>query len=338
MILQFLQITNSTTLSDLSDVVGPRNTEYLLATNNLSWQPNIGRQFYQMQQYVIDNSEDVTWQRKSTILNRLTSDTDVFETASLLSESGWKVLSELDTLPNTLKIPETIEVPSSTSIIGDGIPIGRSIYELAMNGLSNPPHAIDPGIFNEYSNVKATQLIDPSSSYGSGDVFQYFNLPWGDITLYSSLSDSFVDFPVYPEELEDSRKANYSTMPDMLYQYEPWYVYTGSGPRSNSYTFKMHRDMFSGNHSDGQANDLIRFCEANCYPEFNGSAVNVSQVSLYIVGNLLINGILTDVSVKWNGPILSDGWYASFELTLTITEVSQQALNYNSVRNLPLIG
>lgn len=334
---QYLKIKESTKLSDISDIIGYNNTQYLLAGNNLQWQPNVGKQFYQLQSQTIADSEDVTWQRKSTILNTLTDSTDVFETASLMSESGWKVLSNLSTLPNTLKIPDTIEVPSSTDIIGDGLPIGRRTYEEAINGLTTPPHTIDPAIFNEYSTIKSSQIID-SAYVQTVDTFQYFNIPWGEVTLYSSLSNESIDFPVYPEELEDSRKANYNQMTELLYQYEPWYVYHSSGPRSNSYKFDFHRQMWTGDESDGKANELIRFCQAQCYVNFNGSCVVTPLVTLYVAGSSLIHGIMEDVSVKWDGPILSDGWYAHCELTLSITEISEQALTHDSVRNLPLIG
>lgn len=337
MAIKYLQISRDTTLSDINDIVGPRNTQYILAANNLSWQPYVGREFYSMQDDAIANTPEVNWQRKSALLNSLSGSTDVFEMASLLSESGWKVLSTLDTLPGTLKIPETVDIPLSENIVGDETPVGRLIYSRAMSDLAAPPHTIDPGIFNEYSTIKASQIID-SSTNTSQNTFQYFNIPWGDITLYSSLTGESIDVPAYPEELSDSRKANYNTMPDMIYQYEPWYVYNSSGPRSPIVTFNLHRDMWSGDHTDGKANDLIRFCQANCYPEFNGSAVNVSQVTLYIVGQTYISGILTDVTVKWDGPILSDGWYAHFELELSFTEISPQALTYTSVRNMPLIG
>lgn len=334
---QYLKIKSNTKLSEISQVVGVRNTQDILAANNLSWSPNVGSQFYTMQNAAIRDSEEVTWQRKSTILNTLTDSTDVFETASLMSESGWKVLSTLSTLPNTLKIPETVEVPTTTDIIGDGVTVGRSIYLSAMSCLETPPHAIDPAIFNEYSTIKASQIVE-STSVESIDTFQYFKIPWGDVTLYSSIDGDFKDFPVYPEELDDSRKANYSQMQEILYQYEPWYVYTSSGPRSPSLTFKFHRDMWTGDHTDGKANELIRFCQAQCYPEYNGTAVNSPIVTLYIKGSTFITGIMTDVSVKWDGPLLSDGWYAHCELTLNITEVAKQSLTYSSVKSMNLIG
>ena len=100
----------------------------------------------------------------------------------------------------------------------------------------------------------------------------------------------------------------------------------------------MHRDMWSGDHSDGKANELIRFCEACCYPRFNGAAVNSGTVTLYIKGQPLISGIIEDVTVHWDGPILQDGWYGHFTLEITITEIASRALNYDVVKSMPLIG
>lgn len=334
---QYLKIKESTRLSDISDMIGVNNVQYLLSGNNLDWSPNVGKQFYSLQNSVIQSGESIDWQRKYTILNTLTDSTDVFETASLMSESGWKVLSNLNTLPNTLKIPDTISVPNTTDIIGDGNPVGNIIYEQAMTGLTTPPHYIDPAIFNEYSTIKSSQIVTDTPTT-SVDTFQYFNIPWGEVTLYSSISGETAEFPVYPDEVSDQRKANYTQMTELLYQYEPWYVYNSSGPRSNIYEFDFHRQMWTGDETDGKANELIRFCQANCYVNFNGSAVIAPIVTLYVAGSNLITGIMEDVSVKWDGPLLSDHWYAHCKLSLTITEVSKDALTYSSILSKSLIG
>lgn len=334
----FLKISDTTTLGELADRVGTNNVQYMLAANNLEWTPSVGKSLVNQQSNAASSSENIEWQRKSTILNTLTDSSDVFETVSLMNETGWKILSSTGSLPGTLKIPDSVSLPSATDIIGDGNPVPRMTYEKAMEGLQNPPHNIDPSIFNEYSSIKPTQIVDTSRYNQSSDTFQYFNIPWGEVTLYSTMDGESVDFPVYPEEVSDARSANYSTMPDMLYQYEPWYVYNSSGPRTNTYKFDFHRQMWSGDESDGMANDLIRFCEAQLYPKFNGSAVNGPMVRLYASGNILISGIMNDVSVSWDGPILNDGWYAHCQLELTITEIAEQALTYDSVRQLPTIG
>lgn len=335
--MQFLKIKQSTKLVDIANVVGNKNVEYLLAVNDLQRKPNIGKQFYDKCKQVIAESSDIDWQRKSTLLNTLTSSSDVFEAASLMNNAGWKILSKLGTLPDTLKIPESISLPDSTELLGNNIPIGRVIYDKAISSLENSPHIIDPGIFNEYSTIKSTKIVEYSSAT-SNNPFQSFNIPWGDVSLYSSISNTSIDLPCYPEEIDDSRKANYTTMPDLLYTYEPWQVYESSGPRSNPYRIMFHRDMWSGDHKDGKANELIRFFESNCYEDYKGAAVNTPTVTLYIKGRTLISGIMEEVSTNWSGPLLDDGFYAVCELSFTITEVSKRALNYNSIKSMPLIG
>lgn len=333
--MQFLTISDSTTLAELSDRVGDRNVERMLAINGLTRTPRIGKQFRNNVNNIIQTNQSANWQRKSTVLNQFSSDSDIFETAALLDDNSWKVLSALETFPGMLKVPETVVLPSAVDILGNGQGVGSVIYNQVMQSLSTPPHTVDPSIFNEYSIRKGSQIVDYVDR--NTDAMQWFNLPWGDITLYSSVANDSIDFPVYPEEYEDGVKANYTTMPDLLYQYEPWYLYQSSGPRTNSFTFHAHRDMWTGDHRDGKANELIRFCEAACYPEYNGSAVNSDTVTLYIKGSPLISGIMTDVSVKWMGPIGLDGWYLEFELTINITEISTTALNNTSVRQKPLI-
>lgn len=334
--MQYLSINSDTTLADLSDRVGDRNVETFLAINGLTRSPNIGEQFTSMIENILQTGSIVDWQRKSTILNKFSGDSDIFEEAALLDNNSWKVLDALETFPDRLKVPETITLPSSTDILGNGQGVDSRVYENAMNSLANEPHTIDPGIFNSYSTIQNTQItgsVTPTSTNTT-----LFNLPWGDVSLYSALAGESVDIPVYPEELEDSVQANYTTMPDLLYQYEPWQIYQSSGPRSNQYTFHMHRDMWSGDHRDGKANELIRFCQAACYPEYSGSAVYSDTVTLYFKGSSLITGILTSVNVKWSGPIGLDGWYLEFELTLNITEVSEQALSNSVVRSKSIIG
>lgn len=333
--MQFLTLDKETKLKDFSDEVGSRNADYILAANSIDRSPNIGKKFYESCEAAKKSTESITWQRKSQILNTFTQDSDIFETAALLGENDWKVLSALGTFPGMVKVPDSITLPDSVNILGNGQGVKSEIYNKAMKSLEEHNY-VDPSIFNEYSNIKNSKIAEGASH--SSSTFSGFNLPWGQVTLASSISDDSIDFPVYPEEISDSRKANYTTMPDILYQYEPWQLYNSSGPRTNTYLFHFHRDMWTGDHRDGKANELIRYCESNCYPEFNGSAVNVPTVTLYIAGSPLIHGVMTQVDTKWDGPIGLDGYYLNCELSITITEVSETALNYNVIKGKSLIG
>lgn len=337
--MQFLSINSNTKLSELSELVGSRNTSTVLHINNLSRSPNIGREFQDICDQAIEDTSDVSYQRKTALLNNFTTDSDIFETAALTTSSGWKLLSSMSTLPNMLKVPDDIILPDSTEVLGNGEPVKSAIYNKVMDSLSTPPHYVDPSIFNDFSTTAGSSIIDfGQSTPRNSDPMQWFRVPWGEVSLYSSLDDTKIDFPVYPESVSDSAKANYTQMPDLLYQYEPWQVYNSSGPRSQSYTFDFHRDMWTGDHRDGKANELIRACMANCYPEYKGSAVYTSLVTLYIAGKALITGVMTDVNVEWDGPLGLDNFYLHCKLEIQITEVSQQALNYTVVKNKGLIG
>ncbi|MCM1226436.1 MAG: hypothetical protein NC320_03295 [Clostridium sp.] len=335
--MQFLKITKNTTLSDLSNEVGARNVDSILNLNSLSRTPDIGKQFDKLMNNKISEISSVDNQKKITILNTFTSDADVFETAAFQNTDGWKALSALGTMPGMLRIPETIKLPDSVNILGgSGIGISKAVYEKTMTALNNDQD-IDPSAFNSYSSGRGSQIIDTVSA---SVPTQWFKLPWGKITLSSSLSGKSVDFPVYPKGIDDSTQANYETMPETLYQYEPWQIYKSSGPRTNTYDFDIHRDMWSGDHRDGKCNELIRFCQSNCYPKFQGASVQTSTVTLYIAGKKHITGIMTNVKVNWDdeSPIGLDGFYLHLTLSITITEVSEEVLTYETVQQKGLIG
>ena len=335
--MQYVSVKTNTTLSQLRSLVGTSNVESVLAVNQLQRTPNIGQQVYIRQQEAIRSSQTISTDYKISALNRASGDYDVFEHMALMGDSGWRIYKSTDTLPGTLKIPEAITLPASENIIGNTGRVTRSIYQKTMKSLSQAPHTVDPEIFNSYYTEKTTRIID-TTSFNYDNLFQFFKIPWGSMSIYSSIANDMKDFPVYPEEISDATHANYTTMPDIIYQYEPWQLFTSSGPRTNTYSFTFHRDMWTGDHRDGKANELIRFCMANCYPEYNGSAVNTALVTLYMNGQILIRGVLTDVSVTWDGPLGLDNYYLVCKLQLSIIEVSPQKLDYWVVKSKPLIG
>lgn len=334
---QFLKILESTTLPQLSSDVGSRNVSAVLSLNDMVRTRNVGTQFHKKTADLMLNASPVSWQTKQTILNKMAGDSDVFEYAALSSEKEWKVIANMNTFSNYLRMPDNVTIPDSVNILGNQTNVSKVTYDKVMKSLSTSPHVVDPSAFNNYSSTSPASISSLGMTGSSSNVMQTFNIPWGEVTLYDSLSGESVDFPVYPEEPSDSRKSTYTQMPETLYQYEPFQVYQSSGPRSVEYNFTFHREMWTGDIRDGLANKLIRFCEGCLYPEYNGSAVNTSIVTLYVHGEVMIRGILTEVSKAWKGPILSDGWFAVCTLSLGITEVAENPLNHTSVRNMTSI-
>lgn len=337
--MQFLRINQDDTLIDIIKRVGAKNIDSVLNLNGLGDYrvQNIGEVYYDT---VIDHDtlqENVSNERKLAILNSLIGSTDVFETAALSDESGWHTLDKTGTLSGYLRIPDDVYIPDAEDVLGDNNQVSKETYVAVIHSVG-ATGTVSPTVFNEYLSERNVNLVPVDA--GVMSPIQWFNLPWGKISLYSSITDSSVDFPVYPQGINDGVKANYEQMPDLIYQYEPWQVFTGSGPRSNTYIFDMHRDMWTGDHMDGKCNELIRFCEANCYAEYKGAAVNTALVTLYINGTPHIRGVLTDVGVEWDSdsPLGHDGFYLHVKLSLTITEVSDKALNFGVMLNKGLIG
>ena len=333
----FLKVPESMTLAQLSNRVSHDNVGAILAANGLAWGPNVGSALTAACNNAVANANSpVSWEQQYVMLNRLTQDSDTFEYACLMSDSAWQVYASMNTFPGMLSIPSNVQISSGNDVLGNNIPVSNVVYNGVMSRLLVEPHDIDISVFNDYSITGAAQ----AATYGDpgSEIFNAFHIPWGEITLWSSIDGSHIEFPVYPETIEDGTQAEYTTMPDMLYQYEPWYMYKSSGPRSPKYSFHFHRDMWTGDHRDGKANQLIRYCQAQCYPDYRGSAVVAPTVSLYVAGNRLISGIVTSVNTSWTGPIGLDGWYLECTLDLSITEIATEPLNYNVVRNKPLIG
>lgn len=369
--MQYLIISEQDTLLSISRIVGQQNIDLILAENGLTRTPKIGAQYYKKcRDLLAENPPEVSGARKSALLNSLTGSEEVFEKACLLDEDGWKIFSAFQSFPDALRVPESIKLPYSTRVIGDigkdnisavignakgGIQkvytatggslgarrddaVSSATYKTVMKELKQSS-SINPAVFNSVNTSFPVSVSRSRTSTSKSRTPQYtFNLPWGKIQLYSTLLDERIDIPAYPEEVEKQRSASYTAMPDIIYQYEPWIVYQSSGPREQQLSFHLHRDMWSGNHLDGKANQLIRFCDANTFPRYSGSSVNSPTVRVYIDGEQLISGVLTQTKTRWSGPIGRDGWYLEFELLLNIQEVSTVPLNIDTVRNFKLIG
>lgn len=338
--MKYISISKNETLVSLTNKVGINSVDQLIADNGLQRRPDIGKQWKTKCDDAKKTSKNVEPTQKVSILNQFIQNSDIYEKAALASENEWKVLAATNSFSDCLYVSDQLQdsIVDSYNVLGNKESVPSSIYQSINQSILNR-ESIDASLFSTYSTIQNVGLIGGNTvSVESSNPLGWFKIPQSEVLLYSSLSDSVIAIPAYPEKMSDRRTANYTTMPNLIYQYEPWQLYESSGPRSNTYEFHLHRDMWTGNHLDGKANELIRFCEAQCYPKYDGSAVNTSTVSLYVSGSNLITGVMTEVSVDWSGPLGLDGFYLEFTLSLNITEVSKMALNYESVMNKPLIG
>lgn len=337
--MKYVSISPDDTLITLTEKVGINNIDQLLADNGLSRVPNIGQVWSQRVEAIQSNTSSVEVTQKISILNTMIPNSDVYEMAALSGPNAWKVIAETNTFPAYLYVSDQIEgeLPESYNLIGNGISVSPEVYE-AVNAQLLSDGSVDDSIFSAFGSVNVPRILATDTVRKAENPMSWFRIPQNEIILYSSITGEAMSIPAYPEDMSDARGASYITMPDLMYQYEPWQMYQGSGPKSGSYAFHLHRDMWTGDHTDGKANDLIRFCQAQVYAEYRGACVVSPTVALYIAGGCVINGVMTNVDVKWSGPRGLDDWYLEFTLTLDITEVSKEALSYSVVRSKALIA
>ena len=334
----FLQLPENLTLKQLASYVGSNNVGRVLSVNGLNRTRDLTSVVQNQNDLLVNSTDNVSWKRKAEILNNFSTDSDVFEHACVQSEDGWKVLSQTMRFQDAILIPADVEIVRYDDVLGNEVPVTKTVYSKVMESLESTGK-VNSSLFNDFSTIKPSSIISAStSSNGSNALFQAFKIPWGDITFYSSLSDKSMDIPVYPEVVKEPRTASYANMPDTLYQYEPWYTYNSSGPRSVSFEFHMHRQMWTGDERDGKANELVRFIQAATYPKYSGSAVTSDTCTLYVKGQPYITGIVTSVDVDWTGPIGLDGFYLEFTVTVNFTEVSTRALSHEVVQSLSILG
>ena len=152
--MKYVPISENTTLSDLINIVGERNIDYILQANGLIRSVKIGKQLLDRTAYLADVDFATNAQTKLNVLNSLVADSDVYEKAALGDDRDWYSLAKYGTFYNYIKIPDEISIPASSGILGNGEPISNDLYEQCVDSLLGKrpytePNTIDPIIFNE---------------------------------------------------------------------------------------------------------------------------------------------------------------------------------------------
>ena len=126
--------------------------------------------------------------------------------------------------------------------------------------------------------------------------------------------------PCYPEEVSDTTTVNYTSQ-NVLGRSEPYQAYNNSGPRTITFSFKMHREM-TGNVAEIE--NIVRYVESAVYPNYNedNSSVAAVNASVKIGNTIYIEGIMSNEVTNWSGPIGPDKKYNVVNISFTITEVT----------------
>ena len=156
--------------------------------------------------------------------------------------------------------------------------------------------------------------------------------PTGDVTFQVE-GESPIEIPCFPENVNDSTSATWSQEMTTYQHYEPQNTYNKSGPRIVSCAFKIHRAMWDGNQDSGKSEELVAYMQSACYPNYDTQASEPPRVTLIIGKSVRIVGILTSMETVYSGPIGPDNKYDCVDISISITEESDNVLSTEAVRS-----
>lgn len=159
-------------------------------------------------------------------------------------------------------------------------------------------------------------------------------LPIGNY-IYMYHTKTGIVLPNYPDNMTDSTSPSFQqSMP--LGRSAPIYSYAGSGPRTISFQFQLHREMLEQvNHNnpsnlfpgEDYVDRLVKEIQAAALPNYAASEkmVDPPLVACRIGNEVYIKGVIQGaVTVSYSGPILSgkyDDKYALCNVGFAIAEV-----------------
>ena len=201
------------------------------------------------------------------------------------------------------------------------------------------PDNIRTQIMNTSDLVTIQQLLQPGANIDvlpggpgvGGDTGNWFWKPTGDV-MFGIEGQAPIEIPCFPESVKDSTSATWSQEMTTYQHYEPKQTYRGSGPRTVSCTFKIHRAMWTGNQDSGDSEALVAYLESACYPDYDTQSAEPPRSMLTIGSSVRVRGILTSVDKSYQGPIGPDNGYDEVIISISIVEVSDNVLSTAAVR------
>lgn len=157
----------------------------------------------------------------------------------------------------------------------------------------------------------------------------WFWHPRGDVLF--SVGNSTVEIPAWPESVKDDTAATWSQEMTTYQHYQPVNTYKGSGPRTVSCSFKLHRAMWDGNQDNGSFEVVIALMESACYPDYNVQQASPPLCTLTIGTSINITGVMTAFGCVYQGPIGPGNAYDEGIITISITEVDDTVLSQQAV-------
>ena len=158
--------------------------------------------------------------------------------------------------------------------------------------------------------------------------------------IYLYHTDTFIILPVFPDSISDVDQATFSSTTPIS-RSAPIYSYSNSGPRTVSFTLKLHRDLMQQVNygvsnvkvdiGDDYVDTLVKQIQACALPNYNAVAkmVDPPMVGLRIGDDVFIKGVVVGgPQITMSGALIKDAnkpnglpRYSIIDITLTIYEV-----------------
>lgn len=158
--------------------------------------------------------------------------------------------------------------------------------------------------------------------------------------IYLYHTDTFIILPVFPESISDVDQATFSSTTPIS-RSAPIYSYSNSGPRTVSFTLRLHRDLMQQVNygvsnvrvdiGDDYIDTLVKQIQACALPNYNAVAkmVDPPMVGLRIGDDVFIKGVVVGgPQITMSGALIRDPnkpdglpRYSIIDISLTIYEV-----------------
>ena len=244
------------------------------------------------------------------------SPTDTFESVAKIYNISAKTLAQMNNISGT--IPKYIKDAKQLK--------GKNYVSVPLIGNGGEQNSPLYYYYTPLTSKGVTGYAKQSSKLGGS-----YNLTnKTDSPVRIIVNGIVLNIPCYPTSISDSVSANFSSE-SLFTSTEPYVVFSNSGPRSVSVSFRFHREM-RGIDYDTYIDTIIYTLQAACYP-VNDGAMAV-PVRLIIANEINIMGVLSGgVSTSYEPPII-DGKYNIVNISFTIQEVYGSNISYASKRSM----
>lgn len=148
------------------------------------------------------------------------------------------------------------------------------------------------------------------------------------------------NIPLYPEEISDGISANWNDT-TIVGRSAPISNYVSTSDRQVSFSFTIHREMYtamsrrgtsSSRTSMDKVDKLLKGLRSAVYPKYETQIGMFPTISMFVFGEFIIKGKLTNVSFTWKKPIV-DNKYQVCDVSVTMNSIANRVKSTEDIRN-----